>query len=409
MSSLRLAHIADSHFDEKNRLDDNVAVHKAFAEQIHDAEVDLVLHAGDFFERRSTPDERNALAEVLDEISQWAPVIGCKGNHDADNDLTIFNRLDGVQIEDRPSMSGIMPAPATLLPVRVLALPWFSKSHLVASLPADTPAVETTERTIQAARGLLSTLRVEACRVAAAGAVPLLVGHVLVAGSETSTGQTLIGSTVELAPSDILEVGCAYAALGHIHKPQSWCDGRVAYSGSVQRLSFGEPEAKGWNLVTIDTERWREHGGVTVEFRPLPAREITLLNFNFADCIPEQIQQMLETPGYLLMSADGEVHGIDKALVRVRYSIKPEDLHLVDEAALGSYARSWGAHSVQLEAVLVHQDRVRCAEIATALDTKAKCAAYWLAKGIDVPEATRARVFAKLDEIEARDRQEVAA
>lgn len=392
MTTLRIAHLADSHFDEKNRLDDNVAVHKAFVEQARAAGVDLILHAGDFFERRSTPAERNALAEFLTEAAEIADVVGVKGNHDADDDLDVFNRLDTrnpVEILSRPGVA--------TRGGHAIALPWFTKAGVVAGLAADTPIADSNEATISAARRLLAILRIEADRIANAGAVPLLVGHVLVAGSETSTGQTLIGSTVELAPSDILEVGCAYAALGHIHKAQSWLDGRVAYSGSPQRMNFGEPEPKGWNLVTIDTERWREPGGVSVQFCPLPAREIVLLEADWT------AHEAVHT------SAPHAAGILPGALVRFRYRIRPEHLHMVDEGRITDGLLNAGAHSVKLEAVLVHQDRIRCTEIATAADTWAKCLAYWQAKGIDVPENTRERLRLKLEEIETRERAEVAA
>lgn len=397
MSTLKIAHLADSHFDEKHRLDDNVAVHGAFVDQAKAAGVDVILHAGDFFERRSTPAERNALLRFLCEAADVAPVVGCKGNHDADDDLTVFNRLDtrhGVEIFERPGISGDNGSSLGGVPLAlsVLALPWFTKAGVVARLAADVPSAESTEATISAARRLLAMLSVQVQERVALGTVPLLVGHVLVAGSETSTGQTLIGSTVELAPADLAELGCAYAALGHIHKRQSWNGDRVAYSGSPNRQNFGEPEAKGWNLVEIDTARWREPGGVAVSFQELPARRIVLLEEDW-------------TGGSAHWhDTRGDLSG---ALVRVRYSIKPEDLHLVDDAGVEAAIRARGAHDVKLEPVLVHQDRVRCAEIAKAETTFDKLRAFWVAKGIDVPEANRVRIREKLEQLEARA-QEVA-
>jgi len=395
VSTLRIAGIGDSHLSEKNRLDDNVAVHQAFVDQARDAKVGLILHGGDFFDSRSTPTERNALASFLQAAAAVAPVVGVKGNHDVDDDLAVFSQLrarENISIFERPEV-------LVTRGVAIVCLPWFTKAGVVAAMAADAPIADSTEATISAARRLLAALRMQAERAITRGDVPIFVGHVMVAGSETSTGQVLIGSTVELAPSEILEVGGAYSHLSHIHKAQSWYDGRVSYCGSPQRHTFGENEPKGWNLVTIDTERWREPGGVTVEFRELPARRIVLLEEDWAASGPPEFSMEL--------TLAARVEAGD--LVRLRYRIKPEDLHLIDEARIATILRSEGAHSVQLEAVLVHQDRVRCAEIVTALDTFEKCKAYWSAKDIDVTEAQRIRVRAKLEEIERRERAEVAA
>jgi exonuclease SbcD len=393
MTTIRIAHLADSHLDERNRLADNVGCLNAFLAGARERGADLIIHAGDFFERRSTPAERNVLADFLLAASEIAPVFGVRGNHDAPGDLEVFSMLDTahpVTILDRPTVE---PQGAVLIgpaPIAVLALPWFTKAHLCASLDASTPTTQTTELTIQAARTMLTALRAEAHRVRAEGGIPLLAAHVLVAGSEVSTGQTLIGTTVELSPSDLADVGCEYVALGHIHKPQSWLGGRVAYSGSTQRNNFGEPEAKGWNLVTLQDGKL-----ASVEFVELPARRIVLLERDWSISV---------TSADSLKSED-----VAGALVRFRYRIRPGDLHLVDEDYHRFIFVENGAHEVKLEAVLVHEARVRSTEIVSAQATWEKVQAYWTAKGISLSDAEKDRVRDKLARIEQPEGVEVGA
>jgi len=393
---MRLAHISDLHIDERNRLDDTMRVLAAFIAQARDAQVDAILIAGDFFERRSTPAERNALADFLLDCAGVAPVVGVRGNHDAEGDLDIFNYLPSVRIWNRPSVApgSARGVAGSVVPLAVLTLPWFSKVALAASLPAETSADETTARTIEAAGALLTCIRAEAERCRRNGLAPILIGHVQVAGSETSTGQTMIGQSVELSPGDLGSLGCAYVALGHIHKRQNW--GAVHYSGSPNRCNFGEPEAKGWNLVTI------ENGELAcVEFMELPAQRIVLIERDWSNV---DATDDLGAPAHSVVPDDEDVRD---ALVRVRYRICPQHLDSVDEAAIERDLRSAGAIEVKLEAVLVHQARVRSVEITTAADTWAKLEAYWAAAGIVVPKANRLRISSKLDEIETRQRQEV--
>jgi exonuclease SbcD len=389
---VKLAHLSDSHFDAHSRLADIVEVHRAFLQQAAEAEVNLIVHAGDFFERRSTSEERNALADFLVAASQIAPVFGVKGNHDQAGDLDLFSRLEtecNVRIVDRPSA---MPGSATVWGgggryyVGLLALPWFDKAHLVSRLDAAVDAEATRQATIGAARSLLTAMAAEARRVRAEGAIPILVSHCLVAGSEVSTGQTLIGTTVEMAPQDLLEVGAEYVALGHVHKAQEWFGGRVAYSGSPHRCNYGEPEAKGWRLVTFDSDG----DLVSNEFRELPARRVVLLEQDWTGGVDTERLSTGRIPGLGELRVSGD-------LVRFRYRVRPEDLHLVDGAVLQDILLSAGAHDVKIEAVVEAETRTRAPEITTRTSVADKVEAYLDAKKV---EADRPRLRAKVEDIE---------
>jgi exonuclease SbcD len=399
---IRLAHTSDLHIDERGRLEDVMAVLDAFLEQAEAAEVDLIVVAGDHFERRSTPAERNVLAGFLQNASAIAPVACVKGNHDAEEDLAIFNRLEvvnSVQVFDRPTAAP--GSAATWIVGRgrhvgILALPWFDKAHLVAGLDATVDADETRERTIAAARDLLTCLRAEASRLRSEGVVPILIGHLLVGGSEVSTGQTLIGTTVELAPADLADVGAAYVALGHVHMTQEWAGGRVAYSGSPHRCNFGEGrEAKGWRLVTLSDEG----EFLRNEFRELPARPMVLLEADWTDGTEEQLSRQggIDPNCFALMERDW----VAGALVRFRYRIRAQDLHLVDEAVIRKVFEADGAADVQIEAVVEAQVRVRSEEIVRAQTLYEKLDAYLASKGMNVDTPTRARLHAKVGLLEA--------
>jgi exonuclease SbcD len=393
MPRFKIAHTADGHRDKRNRLEDNIRIHEAFLEQVAEEKVDAIVDAGDFFEGPTTsPSERIAMTDYIRQALRIAPLFGVKGNHDPAGELYPFNFVSGLHpicLMDRPTLT---PGSAVAMTehLQFLALPWFDKAHLVAGLEATVNATETRARTIAAARQMLTLLGAEAARVKKAGGIPILVGHVLAAGSETATGQTLIGTTVELAPQDLLDVGAAYVALGHIHKSQDWFDGRVAYSGSPQRNNFGEPEPKGWRLITVDTDV--PGFFVSNEFRELPARPMELIDTDLTD------------PALLQAMADYQF-GFDKplagALVRFRYRIHPSDLHRIDEDRIDRELRRHGAHDVKVEAVLVHESRVRSTEIVTAQTTMEKIRAYWAAKSIEVSDEQAARVEAKLATIEA--------
>jgi exonuclease SbcD len=384
---IRVVHLSDSHFNEAGRLDDVVAVHRALVKDAEDRGVDIFLHGGDVFERRSTPAERLAVANFLREASAVAPVCIARGNHDVDLDLSIFRLLEQdhqhpIRIIDQPTA-----APGSAVEVwaattdkkfGIVAAPWFDRAHMVASLPVEADREDVRLATIEAARGLFNLLAIEARRVRDEGHIPLFVGHLQVQGSEVSTGQTLIGTSVEMSPADILAVGAEYAALGHIHKSQRWFDGRVAYSGSPHRCNFGEHESKGYRLVTLEDD------GTFVrnEFIELPARQMVLIDVDWRQ-------------GALPVCS---LPDVQDALVRFRYRIRAQDLHAVDEAALGAVFEEAGAHEVKLEAIVEASVAERSPEVAAARSLAEKLDAYLDAKGLDVD---RARLHARLSELEA--------
>jgi exonuclease SbcD len=382
---IRLAHISDTHFCDQRRPQDLARVLDAFIEQAADEKVNAIVHAGDFFDRRSTPADRIALASFLMSASDIAPVFGVKGNHDIAGDLSLFNMLQTdspIVIVDRPTRPGTS---TRMGPFAMLALPWFDKAHLVAGLDAVVDTETTRRATIETAEDLLIGFRTEAASVRNAGLIPIFVSHAMVQGSVMSTGQVIQGTTVELSPYAIQEIGAEYAALGHVHKTQEWMDGRVAYSGSPIRHNFGEPEQKGWRLVTFD-----DAGKfVSNEFRELPARAIVLLEADFTTGDTADV-----------LGTDTSALSLAGALVRLRYKVRSQDLGSIDEGALRKLLEEAGAADVKLEVVVEHQAHVRSASIAEARTTQEKVASYFEAKGEVLPPATVERLNEKLDEIE---------
>lgn len=379
---IRIAAIADSHFNDARRPEDCIAAHEAFLHAAAEEHVDLILHAGDIYDRpRSTPADRLAVSEWLRDASDVAPVVLVRGNHDAPGDIDLLDRI----AEGRHSIDAVvMPDTAVIerggTKIAVVCIPWFSKAQIASTLPADVAdAAQTNELTIATARGMLDSLRLQAQDYARRGYVTVLLGHVQVAGSETSTGQTLIGQTVELAPADLAAVGCSIAVVGHIHKHQAWLDGRVVYPGSPLPQDFGERETKGWCLIEIDPKRPHEP---RVTFKPLPVRELVLIDLDFTD--PDLLTK-IEVPA--------------GALVRVRCKVTPEQLATLDGEAFERAYLAAGAAEVKFEPQLEQTTRARVPEIVETQDLATKFRAFLRAKGIERTEAEVAELLGLVDAV----------
>src|SRR6185436_749582 len=89
-----LAHVADSHFYEHSRFEECIRLHNWIAEDAKARGVELTVHAGDVYERKSTPLERQAAAAWFQLMAALGPVVVARGNHDAIDDLPLLERLE---------------------------------------------------------------------------------------------------------------------------------------------------------------------------------------------------------------------------------------------------------------------------------------------------------------------------
>jgi exonuclease SbcD len=180
----------------------------------------------------------------------------------------------------------------------------------------------------------------------ASGVPTILVGHLTVTGSQTSTGQVMTGRDLELTTGDLKLAGCDAYLLGHIHKQQSW--DTIYYCGSITRLNHGETEAKGFYIHDI------HDGVVESRFYETPARTM----------------RTKRTEGLPTIDTVADVQKGD--LVRVVYEIAEEDLHKVDEEAIRSAALARGAADVKIQKTIVPKIRVRAEGISRSATLEEK-------------------------------------
>lgn len=275
---MRIAIVADSHFDEHSRFDECVRLHDWIADDARARGVDVVLHAGDVFERKSTPAERNAFAAWVTRIASFAPVVIVRGNHDALRDLQIFGGLESVfavVVEEAADAHVVTGASGESIAVACLA--WPRKAELLASgaFGDDEGAAG------RALRSVLAGFRDDFAAIAKRdGEMPrVLLTHAMVRGSMTSVGQPLVGCDMELGLEDLAIAGADLIALGHIHMPQAWDVAGVpaVYPGSPRRTAFGEVEDKGYVVAEFDGPRL-----VSWERVVAPATPMVLLDVHVA-------------------------------------------------------------------------------------------------------------------------------
>lgn len=377
---MRIAVIADSHWDESSRFEECVRVHRWIADDMRAREVDLVLHAGDVFERKSTVRERAAVADWIQAVADFAPIVIVRGNHDAVGDLSIFSRLITrwpVIVEERAAVHTVETEFSS---VDVACLSWPQTSQLRAAAP-DLDASE-------ALRAVLRGFNTDSDRPR------VLLAHAMVCGSVTSHGQPLVGHDMELGLADLALAGADFVALGHIHMPQDWPleAGPVVYPGSPRRTAFGEVEEKGYVIVELGD------GPISWQRVPTPCAPMLLVTGNYL--VDELGPDLVQWTG-LATDAPRSIEA--GAEVRLRYLVDSDrrDAARVEAEALRARWLAEGAASVKVEEEVIAAGTARAPEIATATTIEGKLRQLWIARKDEPAEERATRLVSLATGLEA--------
>lgn len=381
----RIAHLADSHFDTSSRFEECVRLHNWIADDLERRRPNLILHGGDVFERKSNPDERNAVAALLTRLGKIAPVVIVRGNHDAVGDLALFARLK----TDHPIVVVETAGVVYAADCAIACLAWPRRAELLARAGGD---VGNEAGNQLAAEALRNVLRGMGDQMGTHYGPRIVLAHAMVRGSVTSTGQPLVGCDMELGLEDLGLVGADFVALGHIHKGQDWEWGGapIVYPGSPRRTAFGELEAKGYVMIEIAASGTTDKAAVRWEFVEAPATRMLLAEDEWA-------------PGrsWAFNGLGGD--GVAGAECRFRYTVDADQREAAkaDAETQRRVLLELGAVSVKIEEVVRATTRARTPEIALAVSIEDKLRVLWRAKGIDVGIDREPRLLARLAELEA--------
>ena len=294
---MKILHTSDWHLGQTFYNYSREEEHRAFCAQLCDIAAsekpDAIVVAGDIFDVSLPPiGAQDLLVQMLMHLHSAAPgsvIVVIAGNHDSASRLRIHSplwRMCGVRIVALPEMadgvrdldSQILSIPPYDEPERtagyVVACPFVSEGNYqryVADAPRESAVREYHSRLME---------RVEQLN---ADALPVVMtAHLALSDSAGHTSAILnFRDTADMAS------GWDYLALGHIHRPSSFCDGRARYCGSPFPLSFDEQYPHSVSLVTIAA-----HGAMP-EVREVAIRvPVPVMSVPQA---PKPLEEVLET------------------------------------------------------------------------------------------------------------------
>jgi DNA repair protein SbcD/Mre11 len=265
---MRLLHTSDWHLGRSlhgtDLLREQEAVLGGLAEVVAAEGVDVVLVAGDVYDRAVPPADATAVLDrVLTRLrAAGAAVVLTPGNHDSARRLGFAAGLLAV--------SGVHVRAATPLLDEPVLLADEHGDVAVYGLPYLEPDIARHELGLTEGRSHEAVLGAAMDRVRAdlflrPGTRSVVLAHAFVGGGLPSDSERdICVGGVDLVPAAVFD-GVDYVALGHLHRPQTLSP-RVRYSGSPLAYSFGEAGhgKQAW-LVDLDA------GGLAdVRAVPLP-------------------------------------------------------------------------------------------------------------------------------------------
>jgi exonuclease SbcD len=299
----KILHFADAHIDMANygRQDPTTGlplrvmdflksldeiVDSAIAEQ-----VDLVIFAGDAYKNRDpAPTFQREWGKRIMQLSKAEiPTVLVVGNHDVSPSVARAHALEEfstlsvphVLVVDKPVFLGpkeltSLCANGKTLDLQLLAVPWVSRSGLMAYLNLQTRDLNELHSEMEKR---LSNVLQKWLDGADPSVPTILTAHASVEGAVYGGERTvLLGKDFVLAKSMVADPRLDYVALGHIHKAQDLNEKNqppVVYSGSIERVDFGEvQDDKYFVIANVDKGKTKYEWCKLSNIRPFHNRHL---------------------------------------------------------------------------------------------------------------------------------------
>lgn len=269
---MRILHTGDWHVGKKlGRIDRSDECERVLAELVqaaHTAEADLVVVAGDLFDRALPPfvSLRLVLTTLVDLASTGAKVVAIAGNHDSSDLFEVlapYLEPVGISLVHKPlraEQGGVRTIPSRdgKSAARVACFPFLHEAQVVDFMD---PSEEWFKSYADRVRRIASYYADWMVAHAERNIVDILAGHFMVHGAVPSGSERKLHiGEAYMATSGALPPAFHYGALGHIHQCQRapGASAEAWYSGSLMQLDFGEAgQEKFCLLVDVTPQRTR--------------------------------------------------------------------------------------------------------------------------------------------------------
>src|SRR6266496_4928046 len=342
---MKILHFADAHIDMANygrhdpetglplRVLDFLKSLDTIMDAAISEKVDMVIFAGDAYKDRSpAPTFQREWGKRIIRLSRAKiPTLLLVGNHDLSpatgraHAIQEFDTLEVPYVRVLQKPDFLKPEHLWDVPVQVIAMPWVSRSVLMASIEVSgTDPREVFSKIETRISELVEDWVNEADRT-----LPLIfTAHASVEGATFGAERmVMLGSDLVLPTSLVKNQRLDYVAMGHIHKPQDVNEGYhppVIYPGSIERIDFGEAMDDKFYIIA-DVAR----GYTKVEWRKIDGTR----PFIERRCVIRSNENVTDE----LIGALPSIEKMTEAIVKLTVEYPRELDVLIDENALRKY------------------------------------------------------------------------
>jgi len=350
---IKILHFADAHIDiaQSGRPDSTTGLSWRVQDFLRSLDciidaaiaqrVDLVIFAGDAYrDRTPAPTYQREWGRRIMRLSKAnIQTLLLVGNHDVSpsvgraTSLQEYDTLEipNVRVIGRPAMLG--PDDLGGVQAQVLAIPWISRSYLLASRDSqDAPLkdikVEIEETLVDLVGKWLNQ---------ADPTLPMiLTAHGSVATAQFGAErEVMLGDDFIIPLSIARDARLDYVALGHIHKNQDLNPGKhppVIYPGSIERVNTGESADEKFYILAEVSK-----GHTDVQWMKLPARKMFVRSISLDKVLGDTTPSQGEVTDALI-NALPSIEDMTDAIVRLNVEVPKDWLDLIDRLALSKVA-----------------------------------------------------------------------
>jgi DNA repair protein SbcD/Mre11 len=350
---VKILHFADAHIDMANygrqdpatglplRVMDFLKSLDEIVDTALSEQVDLVVFAGDAYKNRDpVPTFQREWGKRIMKLSNaQIPTILLVGNHDVSPSVARAHALEEfstlsvphVLVADKPMFLGpkeltSLCANGKTLDLQLLAVPWISRSGLMAYLELQTRDLNELHSEMEKR---LSNVLQKWLNGADPSVPTIMTAHASIKKTIYKKKRTvLLGKDFVLPKSMVADPRLDYVALGHIHKAQDLNENNyppVIYSGSIERVDFGEvKDDKYYVIANVDKGKTKFEWQKLSNIRPYHDRHLTVMD---QEDITGQVINALPEP-----------KAMEDAIVRLALEYPRAWAPLIDDKAIQEHA-----------------------------------------------------------------------
>lgn len=325
---MRILHTSDWHLNDRlgriSRQGDIVKRLEEIANYLDEHKVDVMVVAGDLFSQYNRLDElKSAVGEMRDVFQPFllggGTIVTISGNHDNEAffnlmrfALDLADPIDPKKPGARPGGRLYLAAQPTYLlledkvgqQVQFVLMPYPTSSRYLKDEKTKYGSLD--EKNSLLHQAMLEKIDLIKNKHIKPGLPSVLVSHAHIRGSQLHNLYRISEREDVVFDAGDIPTNWAYAAYGHIHKPQPLAGTtHVRYSGSIERLDYGErDDEKSVVLVEVGA-KGRTQEPVSLPLNATPIYRIEINN-------PEEIASLKDKHAEL-----------DRALVFYKLTYKP--------------------------------------------------------------------------------------